>query len=228
MMIESTDTASSGNGPGTALPTTIDKAEISKDYDMFLRLMTAQLKNQDPLQPLDGSEFVAQLAQFSGVEQQIKTNERLDSMLGALTRSAAEVSLGFLGRTVETASSKVDLEAGKPASFAFEVDKTATKAVAVVTDASGTKVRTFDVDASALGRQEAVWDGQDVAGNPVPPGVYTIRIQIYDDAGKKVADELPVLTRAKVVEARIGGEEGTLVLSTGAEAALSDLRAIEG
>src|SRR5919106_1747230 len=107
MLIESTDTPLPGSGPGTALPTTIDKAEISKDYDMFLRLMTAQLKNQDPLQPLDGTEFVAQLAQFSGVEQQIKTNERLDALLGALTRSAAEVSLGFLGRTVETASGKI-------------------------------------------------------------------------------------------------------------------------
>jgi flagellar basal-body rod modification protein FlgD len=89
MLIESTDTT--GTGPGTALPTTIEKTELSQDYDMFLRLMTAQLKNQDPLQPLDGTEFVAQLAQFSGVEQQIKTNERLDSLLGALTRSPIAV-----------------------------------------------------------------------------------------------------------------------------------------
>jgi flagellar basal-body rod modification protein FlgD len=228
MLFEPTDMALPGSGPPTALPTTIDKGEISKDYDMFLRLMTAQLKNQDPLQPLDGTQFVAQLAQFSGVEQQIKTNERLDTLLGALTRSAAEVSLGFLGRTVETASGKVDLEAGAPASFAFEVEKPATKAVAVVTDADGIEVRKLDVDASMLGRREAVWDGHDGTGNPASPGVYTIRVQIYDDAGKKVVEELPVLTRANVVEARIGADSGTLVLSTGVEAALSDLRAIEG
>jgi flagellar basal-body rod modification protein FlgD len=228
MLIESADTPLPGSGPGTALPTTIDKSEISKDYDMFLRLMTAQLKNQDPLQPLDGTEFVAQLAQFSGVEQQIKTNERLDTLLGALTRSAAEVSLGFLGRTVETASSKVELEAGVPASFAFEVEKPAGKAVAVVTDADGIEVRKFDVDASTLGRRAAVWDGHDGTGNPASPGVYTIRVQVYDDAGKKVIAELPALTRAKVVEARIGADSGTLVLSTGVETALSDLRAIEG
>jgi flagellar basal-body rod modification protein FlgD len=228
MLIESTDTPLPGSGPGTALPTTIDKGEISKDYDMFLRLMTAQLKNQDPLQPLDGTQFVAQLAQFSGVEQQIKTNERLDTLLGALTRSAAEVSLGFLGRTVETASGKVALEAGKPASFAFEVEKPAAKAVAVVTDAAGVEVRKFDVDASTLGRREAIWDGADVAGNPASPGTYTIRVQIYDDAGKKVISELPVLARAKVVEARIGADSSTLVLSTGVEAALAELRAIEG
>ena len=85
MLIEPTDMPLPGSGPATVLPTTIDKGQISKDYDMFLRLMTAQLKNQDPLQPLDGTEFVAQLAQFSGVEQQIKTNERLDFLLGALT-----------------------------------------------------------------------------------------------------------------------------------------------
>jgi len=228
MLIETSDPPLPGTGPGIALPTTIDKEEISKDYDMFLRLMTAQLKNQDPLQPLDGTEFVAQLAQFSGVEQQIKTNERLDSLLGALTRSAAEVSLGFLGRTVETSSGKIELEAGAPAAFAFEIAKSARKAVAVVTDANGAEVRKLDVDASAPGRREAVWDGNDGFGNPAAPGVYAIRIEIYDEAGKKVVEELPTLTRAKVVEARIGGDAGTLVLSNGAEATLSDLRAIRG
>ena len=228
MLIETSDPPLPGTGPGTTLPTTIDKDEISKDYDMFLRLMTAQLKNQDPLQPLDGTEFVAQLAQFSGVEQQIKTNERLDSLLGALARSAAEVSLGFLGRTVETSSGKVELEAGAPAPFAFEVDKPADKALAVVTDENGVEVQKFDVDASAPGRREAVWDGSDGFGNPAPPGVYAIRVEIYDAAGKKVIETLPTLTRAEVVEARIGADTSTLVLSNGAEAALSDLRAITG
>jgi flagellar basal-body rod modification protein FlgD len=228
MLIEPTDSPLPGSGPGTALPTTIDKGEISKDYDMFLRLMTAQLKNQDPLQPLDGTEFVAQLAQFSGVEQQIKTNERLDTLLGALTRSAAEVSLGFLGRTVETASGKIELQAGASVSFAFEVEKPANKAVAVVTDADGVEVRKFDVDAKTLGRREALWDGHDGVGNPVAPGVYTIAVQLYDDAGKKVTGELPVLTRAKVIEARIGVDDSTLLLSNGAEATLADLRVIEG
>jgi flagellar basal-body rod modification protein FlgD len=227
MLIESTDTSLPGSGPATSLPTTIDKDQIAKDYDMFLRLMTAQLKNQDPLQPLDGTEFVAQLAQFSGVEQQIKTNERLDSLLGALTRSAAEVSLGFLGRTVETASSAVELEAGAPAPFAFEVAQPAKKAVAVVTNADGVEVRKFDVDATLPGRTEAVWDGLDGIGSPASPGVYTIRIQIYDEAGKKVIEELPTLTRGRVVEARIGADSSMLVLSNGADAALSDLRAIE-
>jgi flagellar basal-body rod modification protein FlgD len=227
MVIEPTATPPPGSGPGTGLPTTIDKGEIAKDYDMFLRLMTAQLKNQDPLQPLDGTEFVAQLAQFSGVEQQIKTNERLDSLLGALTRSAAEVSLGFLGRTVETASGKVELEAGVPAPFAFEVAKPADKAVAVITDADGVEVRKLDVDAGTLGRREAIWDGLDGFGNPAPPGVYSIRVEIYDNAGKKVIDKLPVLTRGKVVEARIGADASTLVLSNGAEATMADLRAIE-
>jgi flagellar basal-body rod modification protein FlgD len=227
MLIEPTDTSLPGSGPATSLPTTIDKDQISKDYDMFLRLMTAQLKNQDPLQPLDGTDFVAQLAQFSGVEQQIKTNERLDSMLGALTRSAAEVSLGFLGRTVETASSAVELEAGAPARFAFEVVRPEKKAMGVVTNADGVEVRKFDVDASMPGRTEAIWDGLDNIGAPASPGVYTIQIQIYDEAGKKVVENLPTLTRAKVVEARIGADGGLLVLSNGAEAGLADLRAIE-
>jgi flagellar basal-body rod modification protein FlgD len=228
MIIEQADTPPSRSGPGGALPTTIDKGDIAQDYDMFLRLMTAQLKNQDPLQPLDGTQFVAQLAQFSGVEQQIKTNERLDSMLGALTRSAAEVSLAFLGRTVETVSSSVELRADAPAPFAFEVERSASKAVAVVTDAAGVEVRKFDVDATVRGRTEASWDGLDSLGTRATPGVYAIRVQIYDDAGKKVIDELPTLTRATVVEARIGTDSGTLILSNATEASVSDLRAIEG
>jgi flagellar hook assembly protein FlgD len=138
------------------------------------------------------------------------------------------VSLGFLGRTVETSSGKVELEAGAPAPFAFELARSANKAVAVVTDATGAEIRKLDVDASAPGRREAVWDGNDGFGNPAAPGVYAIRIEIYDEAGKKVVEELPTLTRAKVVEARIGGDAGTLVLSNGAEATLSDLRAITG
>jgi flagellar hook assembly protein FlgD len=98
----------------------------------------------------------------------------------------------------------------------------------VVTDADGIEVRKFDVDANTLGRREAVWDGYDGTGNPAAPGVYAIRVQLYDDAGKKVIEELPVLARAKVVEARIGADTSTLVLSTGVEAAMSELRAIEG
>ncbi|MGH6944650.1 MAG: flagellar hook assembly protein FlgD [Geminicoccaceae bacterium] len=206
----------------------VDGNKISEDFEAFLRLMTTQMKNQDPLEPLDGTQFVTQLAQFSQVEQQVKTNDRLDSLLAALTRSDAEVALGFLGRTVETASGRVELEAGEPTKFAFETGGPAKKAVAVVTDASGAEVRKFEVGADAAGRHEALWDGLDSSGAPAVPGVYAIEVQIYDDAGKKVIQKLPALTRAKVLEARFDDDASRLLLSNGAEVGLTDLEAIAG
>jgi flagellar basal-body rod modification protein FlgD len=76
----------------------------SLDYDSFLQLLIAQMKNQDPTKPTDPSQFVAQLASFSSVEQAIKTNNKLDTMMTSLALSQAE---GFIGRTVASADGSV-------------------------------------------------------------------------------------------------------------------------
>ena len=76
----------------------------SLDYDAFLRLLIAQMKNQDPTKPTDPSQFIAQLASFSGVEQAIKTNNKLDTLMTSLALSQAE---GFIGRTVASADGSV-------------------------------------------------------------------------------------------------------------------------
>ena len=225
-MVSAITDGASVKGLADAPATTVREAQISKDFDAFLRLMTAQMRHQDPLDPLDGTQFVTQLAQFSGVEQQVQANQKLDALLAALTRSAAEVALGFLGRVVETASGLVELEADQSAAFAFETEGAASKAIAVVLDEAGNEVRRLPVDAPAPGRHQASWDGRDAAGQPAAPGVYQVQVLIYDDAGREVVQEIPALTRAKVVEARLGEETSTLILSNGAAAAPTELRAI--
>ena len=211
----------------TAAPATdVGDPRISSDFDAFLRLMTAQMRNQDPLDPLDGSAFVAQLAQFSALEQQVKTNDRLDALLAALTRSEAEIALGFLGRIVETASGRVELSDAQLVEFGFRTEGAVAKAQAVVTDEQGQEIRRFTVDVDGPGRHEAVWDGQDSIGLPAPTGIYLIKILLYDDRGEKVIAEVPALTRAQVVEARLGDDGGTLILSNGAQTSPADLTAI--
>jgi flagellar basal-body rod modification protein FlgD len=223
--------ATEDSGPAVRLadsrPISTGSQQLTDDFDAFLRLMTAQMRNQDPLEPLDGSEFVAQLAQFSGVEQQIKTNEKLDGLVAGLTRSAAEVALGFLGRTVETASGRAELTAGEPLAFAFETDGAVPELLAVVSDDDGNELHRFDLTADGSGRHEVVWDGLDASGNQVPAGIHTIEIRAYGPAGQEVVGKITPLIRSKVVEARLGGDGSDfLLLSNGTIAGLSALTAI--
>jgi flagellar basal-body rod modification protein FlgD len=225
-MVTAITNSSGTKGLADAPATTVPGTRISEDFDAFLRLMTAQMRHQNPLEPLDGTQFVTQLAQFSGVEQQVQTNAKLDALLAALTGSAADAALGYLGRVVETASGLLQLEADQPASFAFETDTAANKAVAVVLDEAGNEVRRLPVEIPAPGRHQASWDGRNGAGEQAPPAVYQVRLLIYDDAGQQVVREIPALTRAKVMEARLGDDGTTLILSNGATTEPAELRAI--
>jgi flagellar basal-body rod modification protein FlgD len=227
MLQQVSEAPTAGAGLADSRPTSSGSQQLTDDFDAFLQLMTAQMRNQDPLEPLDGSEFVAQLAQFSGVEQQIRTNEKLDGLAAALTRSDAEIAMGFLGRTVETASGRAELIPGEPVAFAFETDGPMPELRAVVSDDDGNELHSFELSADGPGRHEVIWDGLDADGNQVPAGTYTIEVRLYDPEGQEIVGATPALVRSKVIEARLGGDDGGfLILNNGTEAALSDLTAI--
>jgi flagellar basal-body rod modification protein FlgD len=97
-------TPTSGITAQSSTATTAAGTPDTLDYDAFLQLLIAQMKNQDPTKPTDPSQFIAQLASFSGVEQAIKTNNKLDTMMTSLALSQAE---GFIGRTVTSADGAV-------------------------------------------------------------------------------------------------------------------------
>jgi flagellar basal-body rod modification protein FlgD len=92
-----TTVAGATPAPGDTSPSTLD-------YSAFLRLLIAEMKNQDPTKPMDSAQFVAQLASFSGVEQAVKTNAKLDAMMGAFALTQAE---GFIGRTIVSSDGTV-------------------------------------------------------------------------------------------------------------------------
>lgn len=151
---------------------------LSETFDNFLLLLTTQLQNQDPLDPMDSAKFTEQLVAFSGVEQQIKTNDKLDQLLAGQTFNEAAQAVGFLGKLVEAEGDQVNLADGV-GPVAFDLAGEAAEVEILLTDSSGRTVRTLEGPATA-GRHELVWDGTDDLGNPVADGSYTIQVRAVD------------------------------------------------
>ncbi|MEM8754262.1 MAG: flagellar hook capping FlgD N-terminal domain-containing protein [Pseudomonadota bacterium] len=195
-----------------------DAAAISSDFETFLQLLTAQLENQDPLKPLESTEFVAQLAQFSAVEQQVRSNDTLDEILSALSGGGA--SLGeWLGAEVgASAALKFD---GAPITLTTTPEATATEATLVVRTADGTPVARIPVEPAAT---EIVWDGSTAAGGTAPEGFYRFTVERAAE-GAPLPDDAPE-GFARVVEARIVSGETRLILESGDDVPAAEVVAI--
>jgi flagellar basal-body rod modification protein FlgD len=153
--------------------------DFTQNFDTFLTLLTTQLKNQDPLSPLDTNQFTQQLVMFSQVEQQIKTNSELSTLNGSTASSEAISATPMVGRTIEYTGNQAALEGGS-ATFSYTLPSNAASAVVSIQDASGNTVFTGTADPSA-GRHNIVWNGQANDGTQLPDGgVYTIQVQAAD------------------------------------------------
>lgn len=201
---------------------TLVKQKAAEDFDKFLMLMTEQLRQQDPLNPADATEFVAQLATFSSVEQSIKSNEKLDRLIAATTGLADQSAAGLIGRTVETATGQV-AASGQPLPFAYEPVGDATRLVAQVRGADGRLLREIALGEDAE-RQEAIWDGQDRDGNPVVSGTQTIEVLQY--RGKELIQHGPAITESTVTEIRMEPTGPLFVLANGGILKPADVRVI--
>ena len=155
-----------------------DQLDFTQNFDTFLTLLTTQLKNQDPLSPLDTNQFTQQLVMFSQVEQQIKTNSELATLNGSAASSEAISATPMIGRTIEYNGNQAALSGGS-ATFSYTLPSKASSAVVSIQDASGNTVFTGTADPSA-GRHNVVWNGQANDGTQLSDGVYTIQIQAVD------------------------------------------------
>lgn len=178
-----------------AAPTTsasaMSKMTLSNNFDTFLTILTAQIQNQDPLEPMDSTQFTQQLVQFSGVEQQIRSNQQLETLISA-TRSSAGASLsGYLGQQAEIATDTAQFSGG-PISFLYSLPQDAASADLSILDSSGRTVFKAEGDTQA-GRHDFVWNGQTAAGVEARPGVYTLRISAKTAAGDPLSTEQAVL-----------------------------------
>lgn len=206
-----TDAITSGTGyTGTAQGAT---NRLSADYQSFLTLLTAQLMNQNPLEPMDSSTFVTQLAQLSQVEQAVTTNAHLEQISAELSAQAMLGDLQLIGRTVTVPSTKLDLTNGS-AQFSFSVAPGAEEVSARILADDGTLIREFTGLSTAAGKLNKVeWDGKDLHGLTVPDGRFKIEVTAKDPEGKTVATE--TYAASAVVRLSLEGGYATLHLANG-------------
>lgn len=166
------------NGGSTA-----DASKARDDtYNNFLLLLTKQLQNQDPLNPLDTAQFTEQLVSFSAVEQQINSNKSLEKLIKLQSATNAFGAVSFLGNKVAVDSDRVSLKGGKT-SFQYEIDRNATRAALRVIDARGNTVLVQEAN-RGIGTYNVDWNGKDAFGNQLPDGEYRVSVSYSDESGK--------------------------------------------
>jgi flagellar basal-body rod modification protein FlgD len=196
------------------------KKELGKDD--FLRLLTTQLSNQDPLKPVDNQAFIAQLAQFASVEQLNRLGTSLETLLVAQTSSSQVAAANLVGKGVTYRADAVRLPAEGDAKLAATLAEPGTVTVAIQ-DAAGRAVRTLALGRREAGAVDVVWDGRDETGQRLPPGSY----RVVASANAADGAPLPLSMRA---EGRVSGvafgPEGPQLLVDGARVALADVAEI--
>ena len=205
-------TTSQFSGIASTAPASSDTASpaITSDFETFLRMLTAQIENQDPLNPVDSTEFATQLATFSSVEQQVLTNDLL-TVLGAQMSALGSSQLySWVGMNAY-AVMPVNY-AGEPVPIVTQGSPIADKAYLVVRDDTGTEV---DRRVISTERSETQWDGKTKDGTPLPFGSYSLEVESQLDG--EVIDTKSVPVEARIVEARSENGEAIFVMSTGQE-----------
>ena len=188
---------------------------LSSDFETFLKMLTTQMKNQDPLNPIESQDFAVQLATFSGVEQQVRTNDLLESLAGGLGLSGISQLAGWVGM-----EARVDAPAdydGAPITLFPNPDPASDAAMLVVRDGFGRVASREAVPVDAI---SVDWVGLDGNGTPLPPGKYTFELESLN-AGQ-VTSTKPVEHYALITEAR-QGPSGIEIVLRGGESVLADL-----
>lgn len=192
------------NGAGTGA------AAITSDFNTFLRMLTAQITNQDPLNPINSEEFAVQLATFSGVEQQVRTNELLVALAGQMGQSGFSQMAGWVG--MEARAAMPVAYDGTAVSILPPNPIAGERHQLVVFDSTGAEVDRQTITASG---DAVTWDGTDPSGRPLAPGQYDFWLESFSN-DSLVASE-PAQTYGAVREVRIDPRGMVLVMPGGIE-----------
>ena len=173
---------------------------LASNFETFLSLLTAQLKNQDPLSPVDSNQFTSQLTQMAGVEQQLLTNDLLTSLLAAQTGGGLGGATSYIGKEATAAWTATKLEGGE-ATWSYELAADASQATLQVLDSKGAVVWQGDAPSGEDGIHDFTWDGRTTAGGQLPDGgVYTLKVTAKTAGGQDVASQVLIRGRVTGVE----------------------------
>lgn len=211
-----TSSASASDGAG---------ARLEEDYTNFLKLLTAQISNQDPLEPMDASTFVSQLAQLSQVEQTIAVNANLEDITNRLATTGAMADIGLIGRQVKLESDHVEL-IDSSGTFDYELARAADTVTARILAGDGTVIREFEGLPGTTDALHTVgWDGLDSEGMPVPDSVFKIEVEAETADGNAVASKTYAATTVEEVSFASG--TAMLKLRNGTEASSTQVVSIQ-
>lgn len=201
----------------------VAQTQLNTDFDQFLRLLTTQLQNQDPLSPMDTNEFTNQLVQFSQVEQQIKTNSNLENLLAMQTLNMTALGVSFIGKVVEVDGNKFSTNGSGDTIMSYVLPAAANSGTLTIKNADGEKVFSTDIEKTA-GRHDFTWNGLDDNGNAVPAGEYTITVTALGSENQSLSVKTSVPGFVSGLES---ADDGSLLLVMGAsKVPLTDVRKI--
>ncbi len=176
-----TNVSSAVTNSGTA---SVARDTLASNFTTFLQLLTTQLKNQNPLDPLDTNQFTQQLVQFAQVEQQLKSNDQLSALVSLQQTAQSTQALGFVGHTVAIDGQTARLTNGQ-AGWSFNSPKPAAATINILNSTGATVYSgTFSLN---TGVQNFVWDGRNTSGTLQPDGEYKMTISAKDAAGQNVS-----------------------------------------
>jgi flagellar basal-body rod modification protein FlgD len=210
---QATSASQSFGGASVAEETT---DETNSDYDTFLLMLTTQMKNQDPSEPMDSADFAVDLATFSAVEQQVTTNELLQEMMTALSSSGLGDLATWVG--MEALSDSPAYFDGTPVTVYPETESGAITTTLQVKNDAGAVVDTVEFSKT---EESLTWVGVTDAGDPMPSGNYTFEVQNFDKDGELLGTST-VQSYSEVVEARMADGASLLVLRGGATIVSTD------
>ena len=187
-------TAAAQAVPAATTDTARARNQASETYDDFLQMLTTQLRNQDPLSPMEAAEFTNQLVAFSQVEQQIQTNENLNSLIALQSTGGIGDALGYLGHEVEVIGDTFRYDEA-PVTVGYGTPDGASDVLVQVLNRNGQVVHQ-ERGETMPGRHELTWDGTAADGTELPPDVYRIRVTAA--TGAEEPAELPTFVRGTV------------------------------
>ncbi len=201
---------SQGSGQGTL---------ISSDFQTFLKMLTTQARNQDPLNPMDSSDYAQQLATFSGVEQQVRTNSLLEALSSQFGTAGLAQFASWVGMEAKV-TVPVPFD-GVPITLFPTPTDGADQAVLVTFDDAGHEVAR---SAAPVGTDPLTWAGTDSSGQPLASGLYSFRLESY--AAGQLIGTTEVASYADIIEVRNGTAGATFLLDGGSEVSAADITAL--